>query len=87
MQITSVTDFIAIGSLVLASATSFVGIALWYAKSEKKRYGLERDFDHLKRNYEQIQQSLNTILREIDHRFNELERDISEVNNKVDLTK
>lgn len=79
MKITSATDFIAIGSLVLATATSLVGVALWYAKSEKRKYGLERDFAHIKGNYEQIQIALRDLLKEFDHRFNDLEKDILDV--------
>lgn len=79
MKITSATDYIAIGSLLLATATTLTGMALWYAKSEKRKYGLERDFAHLKGNYEQIQIGLNTILREIDHRFNDIDKDILEI--------
>lgn len=79
MKITSATDYIAIGSLLLATATTLAGIALWYAKLEKRKYGLERDFAHLKGNYEQIKLGLNTILREIEHRFSDLEKDFLEI--------
>ncbi|MEM9922503.1 MAG: hypothetical protein AAF915_01895 [Cyanobacteria bacterium P01_D01_bin.50] len=79
MKIESATDYIAIGSLLLATATSLAGVALWYAKAEKRKYGLERDFAHIKRNYEQIEQSLNTIFRELDHRFDAIEKDILEI--------
>lgn len=83
MKITNATDYIAIGSLLLATATTLAGMALWYANSEKRKYGLERDFAHLKRNYEQINISLNTILREIDHRFSDIERDILEIKSSI----
>lgn len=75
----NMNDLIAVGSLTFTVISGIVASAFWYANTEKRRYGLERDFAHLKRNYEQIQQSLNLILTEFDHRFDTAERDILEV--------
>ncbi|NWF58123.1 MAG: hypothetical protein HXY43_02080 [Fischerella sp.] len=75
----TVSDAIAFGSLFLTSVTAIVGGIFWYANSEKKKYGLERDFGHIRRNQEQIQQSLNTVLSEFDRRFDTVERDILEI--------
>ncbi|NJN13601.1 MAG: hypothetical protein HC836_24750 [Richelia sp. RM2_1_2] len=79
------SDLIAVGSLVLTAISGIIAIAFWYANTEKRRYGLERDFSHLKRNYDQIQQSLNSILSEIDHRFNVTERDILEIKSTLSI--
>lgn len=79
MKILTPGDLIALGSLVLATTTTIIGGILWYANSEKKKYGLERDFGHIRRNQEQIQQSLNTVLGEFDRRFDTVERDILEI--------
>ncbi len=76
---TSIGDLIAFGSLFIASITAIAGGIYWYANSEKKKYGLERDFGHIRRNQEQIQQALNTILAEIDRRFDTVERDVLEI--------
>ncbi|MGB6301538.1 MAG: hypothetical protein WBF90_35890 [Rivularia sp. (in: cyanobacteria)] len=73
------SDLIAIGSLTFTAISGIIAAAFWYANTEKRKYGLERDFVHLKRNYEQIQQGLNTILKEFDHRFDTSERDILEI--------
>ena len=78
MKDITTTDFIAIGSLIVAGATGLSAFCLWYANNEKRKYGLERDFAHIKRNYEQIQLSLNNVLKEIDYRFNGIEKDILE---------
>lgn len=75
----NINDFIAIGSLAFTAISGIVAAAFWYAKAEKRKYGLERDFAHLRRNYEQIQQSLNLIMTEFDHRFDTTERDILEI--------
>lgn len=81
------SDVIAIGSLVVATATGLSAITLWYANNEKRKYGLERDFGHLKRSYEQIQDSLNLILKEIDYRFDTSERDILEIKSILGIKK
>lgn len=59
---------------------SFVSaFTFWYANNEKRKYGLERDFAHLRRNQEQISQGLQQLFVEIDSRFHTLERDILEM--------
>lgn len=81
------SDLIAIGSLIFTAIGGIIATALWYANSEKRRYGLERDFAHLKKNYEQINQSLNFILTELDHRFDATDRDILEIKSKINMYK
>ena len=76
MNITVIT---AVGGFVLALLIALSGFIVWFANSEKRKYGLERDFNHLKRNQEQIQQGIETLLREVDRRFDSIERDILEV--------
>lgn len=80
-------DFIAISSLLIGLSTTFAAIVFWYVKAEKRKYGLERDFAHLQRNYEQIQQGLNTILQEMDSRFDLTERDILEIKAFLNINK
>ncbi|AFY54395.1 hypothetical protein Riv7116_1854 [Rivularia sp. PCC 7116] len=75
----NISDLIAIGSLVITAISGIIAAAFWYANTEKRKYGLERDFAHLKNNYAQIQQSLNQVLTELDHRFDVAERDILEI--------
>lgn len=79
MRDISVNDLIALAGLVVAGLTSLVGAVFWYVNSEKRKYGLERDFAHLKRNYEQIQQNLNVIITELDHRFDAVDRSLIEI--------
>lgn len=69
-------DLIALGGLTLATITTVVGAILWYANAEEKKYAAERDFAHIRRNQEQMQQGLNTLLNEFDRRFDVVERDI-----------
>jgi len=72
-------DFIALGGLLLATISSVIGGVLWYANTEKKRYGLQRDFNHLLKNQEQIRDGLNIMLHEMDRRFDIIDRDIIEI--------
>lgn len=71
---------IAIGSLLVAFGSSIIGVIFWYANFEKRRYGFERDISHLRRNQEQMQQGIATILAELDRRFDEIERRIEQRN-------
>ncbi|BDA68210.1 hypothetical protein CAL7716_023760 [Calothrix sp. PCC 7716] len=73
-----IDTLIAIGGLVLAFGSGFLSVLLWYANSEKQRYGFERDIGHLRRNQEQLQQGITTILAELDRRFDDIERRIEQ---------
>ncbi|AKG21497.1 hypothetical protein [Calothrix sp. 336/3] len=81
-DISTLTSF---GSLLIAASTTFAGALLWYVNSEKKKYAAERDFAHLKRNQEQIQQGIVQILDELDGRFDRVERDVLEIKAKMHL--
>ena len=80
-------DLIAFGGLLLAITTAVSGGIAWYGNAEKKKYGLERDLGHIRRNQEQMQLGLNTILREMDRRFDIVERDILEVKSVLKIPK
>lgn len=80
-------DLIALGGLVLATITTLLGGVVWFANAEKKRYAAERDFGHIRRNQEQIQTGLNNLLRELDRRFDTVERDILEIKSTLKVAK
>ncbi|WP_427159401.1 hypothetical protein ACQFX9_25785 [Aliinostoc sp. HNIBRCY26] len=80
-------DLIALGSLALATITTVIGGILWYANAEKKKYAAERDFAHIRRNQEQMQLGLNTLLQELDRRFDVVERDILEIKSTLKIDK
>lgn len=75
----NLTNIVALIGVILGAFTTLGYGFAWYANVEKRKYGLERDLNHLKRNYEQIQDGLKLILREIEHRFDTNERDILEI--------
>lgn len=55
-----------IAGFLLGLLTSLAGVLVFYRNSVQKRYAAERDFQHLKRNYESIVQMLTIISDEID---------------------
>lgn len=67
-----IQNLIALAALIFTIFCSAITFITWYIKSEKRQYGLERDIAHLKRNYEQMTQTLDLLLNEIDHRFDSL---------------
>ncbi len=87
MKSFTASDFIALGGLMLATITTVLGGVVWFANSEKKRYAAERDFAHIRRNQEQMQQGLNNLLHELDRRFDTVERDILEIKSTLKIDK
>lgn len=59
----SLNDFVAIAGFLLGVVTAFAGWLAWYGSSIKKAYAAERDFNHLKRNYEQLVQNQAEMLK------------------------
>lgn len=59
----SLNDFVAIAGFLLGVITAFGGWLAWYASSVKKAYAAERDFNHLRRNYEQLAENQKQMLQ------------------------
>lgn len=66
----------------LGLLTFIGGIVAWYSAAVVKRYAAQRDFNHLTRSYEQLVANQTTILKELDNRFDRLDRDIGDVRNQ-----
>lgn len=64
--------------------TIFVSIS-WYNSALRKQYAAQRDFEHLKRNYQQLSEGQGTILKEFDTRFDKLNLDSIEVKNILNV--
>lgn len=69
-------------SLLLGAATTLSGIIFWYRNAVRKTYAAERDFNHLKRNQEQILNNLEYLLKEQDRRFDTIDKEIIEIKAK-----
>ena len=72
-------SLISLGGLILAFTTTLCGAILWYVQTEKKKYAAERDFNHLRRNIEQLTQSIQYQTKELEGQFQKLQRDILEI--------
>ncbi|KAM3091132.1 hypothetical protein ACKFKG_26765 [Phormidesmis sp. 146-35] len=63
---TKISNIISILTFLAGVGGGVWGMLRWYGEGEKKRYAAERDFQHLKRNQEQMQQSIAQLIAEID---------------------
>ncbi len=79
MKSFNLNSLIAVGGFFLTVTTIICSLVIQYVNAEKRKYGLERDFAHIKRNYEQIVQNLNVIIAEIDHRSDAIDRTLIEI--------
>lgn len=66
-------------SLIMGLASFLSGLLLWYKGSIEKRYAAQRDFGHLKRNYESLSEGVNLQAKEMDRRFDQVEADLREI--------
>lgn len=73
------------GVLVSACSliTGIVGAIAWYSSKVKKEYAAERDFKHLKRNYEQLVINIEQLWRLMDNQFKEQEERLSDQHNQI----
>ncbi len=72
-------SLISLAGLILAFTTTLCGAILWYVQTEKKKYAAERDFNHLRRNIEQLTENIKYQTNELDEKFEQLQRDILEI--------
>lgn len=74
---------------LVLSFTSLLSIAIavvsWYSASVQKKYASQRDFQHLKNNYEQLSQGQAHIMKDIDAGFDQAKLDMIEVKNFLKL--
>ncbi len=74
-----INALISLGGLILAFTTTVCGAILWYVNTEKKKYAAERDFNHLRRNIQQLSDNISFQTGELEKQFEKLERDILEI--------
>lgn len=76
------TELIAIAISIF---TFLGGITAWYSAAVKKSYAAQRDYEHLKRNYEQIAANQNNLLREFDQRFDQTILELKELKAQLNV--
>jgi len=65
----SAVDILQFVLLFLSVGSALFAIVTWYSATVQKRYASQRDFEHLKRNYQQLAENQAQILKELDSRF------------------
>ena len=66
-------------SLVMGLGSFLSGILFWYKGSIEKRYAAQRDFGHLKRNYEQLSEGVGQLGEEMDRRLDSIDKRLQEI--------
>ena len=72
-------DYIGIATGIIGIVTAILGGLAWYKGAIEQRYAAQRDFGHLRRNYEQLNANLLALMREEDERFDELRLELREM--------
>ena len=60
----TVNDWVAIGGISIAMLGAMDGAMQRYKRANNSEYAAQRDFEHLKRNQEQLKASLSEVLDE-----------------------
>lgn len=79
-------NWLALAGFVLGLFTSLAGALAWYATSVRKRYAAERDFQHLKRNYEQLAANQGVMLSnfaELDSKLGDIHEAIADMDARM----
>lgn len=69
--------------LAIGIITFLGGTLAWYSGAVEKRYAAQRDFAHLRENQKQISQGVSDLFKEQDRRFDELERESTEIKSLI----
>ena len=72
-------DPLVIITFALALGGHVTWAVVFFANSIKRRYAAERDFNHLKNNQKQITDNIAFGFKEIDDRFDRIDRDLLEI--------
>jgi hypothetical protein len=71
---------ISVLSFVLLVGSNFIWLLKSYGDTEKKKYAAERDFQHLKKNQEQLLNNISLLFRDIDHNHDLIFSVLQEIN-------
>ncbi len=67
-----IETFIAVASFALGIGATLWSVVQYYTSSVQKRYAAERDFQHLRRNQEQLLEAVRQVQSELDDLSDEL---------------
>lgn len=75
--------WIAFGAFIAGLIPYGLNLVSHYSNSQQKRYAAERDFQHLKRNQEQIVSNIAHIAEEFDRRFDDIDKQLNDVEHSL----
>ena len=61
-----IQNLVTLLTFLAGAGSAVLGMVKWYANSQKKAYAAERDFNHLRRNQEQMKESIKMLSSEVD---------------------
>ena len=74
-----------LGSLLGLMGSVAAGIT-WYRSAVRKEYAAQRDFNHLKNNYDSLSLIVSNIIKEQDDRFDRIDLSHARLESKLDAT-
>lgn len=77
-------DSLEIALVVISLFTGICGAFTWYRSSVIKGYAAQRDFQHLKRNYEQLASSTSDLYKFADDAKDQILRELTLIRSKLD---
>ncbi|MEM9766847.1 MAG: hypothetical protein AAF892_03055 [Cyanobacteria bacterium P01_D01_bin.71] len=67
----------------LSLLTGVVGAIAWHTARTRKQYAAERDFAHLKRNYQQLTHHVEWLMKEFQERSHDIARQLDRIEAKL----
>ena len=74
-----------LGALLGLMGSIATGVT-WYRSAIRKEYAAQRDFNHLKNNYESLSLVVSNIIKEHDERFDKIDLSLVRTESKLDAT-
>ncbi|AFZ59379.1 hypothetical protein H6G54_00810 [Anabaena cylindrica FACHB-243] len=81
----SLSNTALIVTLILTVGSNLVWLLNYYGNSEKKRYAAEREFQHLKKNQEQLMLNLDNIFQDVESQYKFIARDLLVIKTKLGI--
>lgn len=83
-------------SLAIGLVSSYIAVSNFYQSRQKealkrhsdaetKEYAAQRDFQHLRKDYEGLAQSMVTLIREADERFDRVDLELREIKSLINV--
>lgn len=71
-------------TLILTLGSNLLWLLNYYSGNQKKQYAAEREFQHLKKNQEQLLLNLTNIFQDIEAEYKFISRDLVEIKSKLE---